>query len=105
LTNNFSVSLIADKNWKAAILTQLRWQNRRRCWTPSHNSTSRTRLKMAEALGTVHTSGRGLLPGWWWPAGSKLVFDQMAAPVPEIMDTPVFWFFSRYCRELQSDVF
>jgi hypothetical protein len=22
----------------------------------------------------------------WWPVGPKLVFDQMAAPVPEIMD-------------------
>jgi hypothetical protein len=31
---------------------------------------------MAEALGTVHTRGRGLLRGWWWPVGSKLVFDQ-----------------------------
>jgi hypothetical protein len=35
-------------------------------------------LKMAEALGTVHTGGRGLLQSY--------CFDQMAAPVPEIMD-------------------
>jgi hypothetical protein len=28
----------------------------------------------------------GLLRGWWWPVGQKLVFDRMAAPVPEIMD-------------------
>jgi hypothetical protein len=50
----------------------------------------RTRLpgciyKVAKALGTVHTRGRGLLQGWWWPVGPKLVYDQMAAPVPEIM--------------------
>jgi hypothetical protein len=25
--------------------------------------------KMAEALGTVHTHGRGLLWWWWWPVG------------------------------------
>jgi hypothetical protein len=25
--------------------------------------------------------GRGLLQGWWWPVGPKLVFDQMAGPV------------------------
>jgi hypothetical protein len=28
----------------------------------------------------------GLLGGWWWPVGSKLVFDRMAASVPEMMD-------------------
>jgi hypothetical protein len=41
---------------------------------------------MAEALGTVHMHGRRLFRGWWWSVGRKLVFDQMAAPVPEIMD-------------------
>jgi hypothetical protein len=46
-------------------------------------------LKMAELLGTMHTHGMGLLQGWWWPKVPRLVFDQMAAPVPEIMDTPV----------------
>jgi hypothetical protein len=39
--------------------------------------------KMAEALGTVHARGRG----WKWPVGPKLVLDQMAAPVPEIVHT------------------
>jgi hypothetical protein len=34
---------------------------------------------MGEALGMVHMSGRGLLQ-------ECLTFDQMAAPVPEIMD-------------------
>jgi hypothetical protein len=42
---------------------------------------------MARALGTVHTSGRGLLRGLWGPVDPELVFDQMVAPVPEIMDT------------------
>jgi hypothetical protein len=35
----------------------------------------------------IHTEG-GLLRGRWWPVGPKLVvFDQMAAPVPGIIDT------------------
>jgi hypothetical protein len=42
---------------------------------------------MAEALGTVHMCGRGLLRECWWRVGPKLVFDQMAAPAAEIMDT------------------
>jgi hypothetical protein len=29
---------------------------------------------------------RCILWGWWWPIGPELVFDRMAAPVPEIMD-------------------
>jgi hypothetical protein len=41
---------------------------------------------MAEALGTVHTRGWGLLRGWWWTVGLKLVFYKLAAPVPKIMD-------------------
>jgi hypothetical protein len=53
-------------------LTQLQWsrQNHRwGCWIPSPNTTSRMLLKMAEALGAVHTFRRGLLRGWWWPVG------------------------------------
>jgi hypothetical protein len=42
--------------------------------------------KMAKALRSVHTSGRGLVRGLRWSVGPKLIFDQMAAPVPEIMD-------------------
>jgi hypothetical protein len=51
------------KNRVAAIFTQLSWsrQNRRRCWTPSQNTTSRKHLKMVEALGMVHARGRGPL--------------------------------------------
>jgi hypothetical protein len=41
---------------------------------------------MAQALRAVHSSGRELLRGLWWTMAPKLVFDQMAAPVPEIMD-------------------
>jgi hypothetical protein len=33
---------------------------------------------MAEAMGTVHTSGSRLLRRWW-PVDLKLVFNQMAA--------------------------
>jgi hypothetical protein len=40
---------------------------------------------MAEALRTVHTCRRGILQGSWWPVSPKLVFDQTAAPVPEII--------------------
>jgi hypothetical protein len=45
---------------------------------------------MAETLRTVHKRGRGLLRGWWWEVGPKLVFDQMASPVPEIMDGSLY---------------
>jgi hypothetical protein len=41
---------------------------------------------MAEALEMVHMGGRRLVQGLWWPVGPKLVSDQMATPVPEIMD-------------------
>jgi hypothetical protein len=46
--------------------------------------------KMVEELEMVHTCGRALLQGRWWPVGPKLVFDQMAAPVPEIMDGSLY---------------
>jgi hypothetical protein len=42
--------------------------------------------KITETLGTVHTCGMGLLRGLRWPLGRKLVFEQIAAPVPEIVD-------------------
>jgi hypothetical protein len=42
--------------------------------------------KIVYVLGTVYMCGRGLLRGLWWPVGPKLIFDQMAAQVPEIMD-------------------
>jgi hypothetical protein len=35
-------------------------------------------------LEMVHMHGRRLLRGWWWSVGPKLVFDHMAALVPEI---------------------
>jgi hypothetical protein len=47
---------------------------------------------MAEVLGMVYTHGRGLLRGWWWPLGPKLIFNQMAAPVPEIIYGPLHTF-------------
>jgi hypothetical protein len=45
---------------------------------------------MAGTLEMVHKREKGLFGGWWWPVGPKLVFDQMAAPVPEIMDGPLY---------------
>jgi hypothetical protein len=42
--------------------------------------------RMAESLVTVHTHVEGWLRVWWWPVSPQLIFDQMAAPVPEIMD-------------------
>jgi hypothetical protein len=42
--------------------------------------------------------GRGLLRGWWGPVGPKVVLDQMAAPVSEIMDTSSI----KYCSVLHN---
>jgi hypothetical protein len=71
-----------------AVLTQVRWlgQYCAQCWIASQILTSRMHLQMAEALATVHMCRRDLLLGWWWPAGPKLVFDQMATPALQIMD-------------------
>jgi hypothetical protein len=38
----------------------------------------------------MNTCRRGLFQGWWWPVGPKLVFDQMAAVVPKIMDGSLY---------------
>jgi hypothetical protein len=42
---------------------------------------------MVEVLGMVNTHRKGLLRGRWWLVGPRLIFDQVAAPVPEIMDS------------------
>jgi hypothetical protein len=34
----------------------------------------------------AYTRKRGLLPGLWWAVDPKLVFNQLAPQVPEIMD-------------------
>jgi hypothetical protein len=52
--------------------------------------THRTRppgciLTISERPETAYTRGRGLLRGWWWPVGRKLVFDHITAPFPEII--------------------
>jgi hypothetical protein len=57
-------------------LTQLRWsrQNRRRCWTPSQNTTSKMDLRNGRSAGNcVYAHRRGLLRRWWWSVGPKLV--------------------------------
>jgi hypothetical protein len=61
-------------------------------------------LKMAEALGTVHTRGRRLLRRLWWPIGPKLVFVQMAAQVREIMDISGITDVVFRCHPPQADV-
>jgi hypothetical protein len=50
--------------------------------------------RMTEALGIVHMHGRRLLWEWWWPVVPKLVFDQMAAPVLEIICHLSFVFYA-----------
>jgi hypothetical protein len=49
------------QNWKAAILTQLRWsrQNRKQCWTPSQNMTSRMHLKSGRSAGNCAYARKG----------------------------------------------
>jgi hypothetical protein len=76
-----------------AILTQLRCsrQNRRLYRTPSHNTTSMMHFKMTEALWTVHNRGRELLRGWRWRVDPKLASELTAAPVPEIMDSCLYY--------------
>jgi hypothetical protein len=71
---DFSVSPIEDKIERPTFW-QLVWSRQTQA-TPE--DPHRTRLseciwkkKMAEALGTVHTRGRGLLRGWWWPVGGS----------------------------------
>jgi hypothetical protein len=43
-------------------------------------------LNNGSGVGTVRTLRKGLLRGWWWTLGPKLVFNHLATPVPEIMD-------------------
>jgi hypothetical protein len=88
----FSFFPIEDKTERHPIWKKFRLsrQNRRLWWTPSQNTTSRINLKMAEALGKVHTRGREQFRGCWWSVDLKLIFDQMTAPVPEIMDGSLY---------------
>jgi hypothetical protein len=43
-----------------------------------------------QVLGTVHMHRRELLWRWWWPVGTKLIFDQVAALVPAVMDGSLY---------------
>jgi hypothetical protein len=49
--------------------------------------------KKWQAFGRVLMLERELLRGWWWPVGPKLFFNQMAAPVLEIMDGSLYLHF------------
>jgi hypothetical protein len=54
----------------------------------------------------VHTRGGRLLLWSWWPVGPKLHFDQMTAPVPEIMDDSLYGRKIVLCySELQYKIF
>jgi hypothetical protein len=85
-SSNFSVSPIEDKTETPHFLHN--WGDVGRI-AGGVEQPHRTRLpgctrKMAEAMETMHTRGRRLLRGWWWRP--KLVFDQIAAPVSQILE-------------------
>jgi hypothetical protein len=78
-----SVSLIEDENEISQFWHN--WGDRsRQCWTPSQNTTYRMHLKNGRSAGNGAKAREGITPRW--PVDPKLVFYQMAAPVPEIMD-------------------
>jgi hypothetical protein len=56
-----------------------------------HDFQNEFNIRAAEVV--VHTRRRRLLPGRWWPVGPKLVFDQMADPIPEIMEHSLYFVF------------
>jgi hypothetical protein len=50
-------------------------------------------------VGTVNVHGRGLPWRRWWRVGPKLFFDQMAAPVPEVVSYSLYmWKMSQNMR-------
>jgi hypothetical protein len=53
---------------------------------PHRKTTSRMNLKNGRSAGNGAYIGRELLWGCWLPVGPKLFFDQMEAPVPEIIN-------------------
>jgi hypothetical protein len=57
---------------------------------------------MAEVLGIAHTLRRELLRGCWWTVGRNLIFVQMAAPDPEIMEGCGIWKPEAYCSMKQK---
>jgi hypothetical protein len=52
---------------------------------------------MAEVLGTCIHVERDYFNGTAGQLGPKLVFDQMAAPIPEIMDVSLYACVSHRC--------
>jgi hypothetical protein len=61
-------------------------ENRRSCWIPSQNKTSRMHLNMAEAVGMLFRRGKGTASRMPVSGSPKLVSDQDAEWVPKIMD-------------------
>jgi hypothetical protein len=70
-----SVSPIGNKTERPPLLIQLKWsrQNRKRCWTPSQNTSSRMQLNDGRSLRKITTS-RELLASRpkvsFWQVGS-----------------------------------
>jgi hypothetical protein len=47
-------------------------------------------IKNGRSAGNCKYARKGPLRGLWWAVGPKLVFDQLEAPVPEIMDAYLY---------------
>jgi hypothetical protein len=53
-------------------------------------------LKNGGSTGNGAYTWKGTTSRWLLPVGPKLVFDQMAAPVPEIMDGSLLYILACY---------
>jgi hypothetical protein len=67
---------LGNLKWKSIIKTVY--------WVTSLEYCHTVNIKTSNVL-----NQKQLLQWWWWPAAPKLVTDQTAAAVPEIMDTYV----------------
>jgi hypothetical protein len=56
-------------------------------------------FKSGRSAGMLHKHGKGILQELWLPVGPTLVFNHMAAPVPESMHG-CGMFLSRYIRSV-----
>jgi hypothetical protein len=55
-------------------------------WQAVLNSLTKHDWLWLTDAGNGAQAQKGTTSGWWWPAGRKLVFDQIAAPSSEFMD-------------------
>lgn len=84
----FSVSLNEDKTERPPFLHSSRDGSRLAGGDEYSQWTRLARCihKMTEKLRTIHTCEREIFWGLWWPVSPKLVLNQTAAPVSQIMD-------------------